>query len=193
MRQAHSGLLAIDVLGSAAVAVCVLVSAWLFFVRADEASASLRTLTGQVSDARRDLASIGRIMAEQQARLVRKRGHLESTGQLPTQTPIESYSQEVLELAARHELRVIRQIPVEAKTYPGLIEQRYSYEMTGTTGNILDFLIAIEESSFWADIGYLRLEDGTKSRQDKIARRKASFTVSLFSAPSGDTPSEETG
>ncbi len=193
MRRGHNGLLVIDFLGSIALAVCVLVSAWLSFVRADETSTNLRTLIGQVSAAQRDLASIGRIMAEQQARLTERRDHLDSTGQLPTRTPIELYSQEVLELAARHGLRVKRQNPVEARTYPGLLEQRYSYEMSGTTANILNFLVAIEESSFWADIAYLRLKDGGTSQQDKHDRRTASFTVSLFSAPNGGKLSEETG
>lgn len=192
-KNAALQLLLINVVGAVAMAVCLLTSLWLVFVRADETSREIHQHQDVLSSAQRDLAAIRGIAATQQGRLSQARSELETSGRLPSRTPIEQYSQEVLRLANLHGLRVTRQHPVPPRDYPGLFEQRYAYEVSGSTVDIVHFLAAIEAANFWADIGYLRLDAGPAPAARANAVRVASITVSLFSAPPSDSAKEGEG
>jgi hypothetical protein len=117
---------------------------------------------------------------------------LATSGQLPAQIPIEEYFQTLSRLAGRHHLRVVRHNPLGPRSYPGLLEQRYAYEVIGTMPDIARFFRAIEDAEFWADISYLKIDGGPPSADqggEPTDERDAILTISLFSA----APAEQSG
>jgi hypothetical protein len=59
---------------------------------------------------------------------------------------------------------------------------RYAYEITGAMPDIARFFRAVEQTEFWADISFLKVDQGAGPLQAGSARRVASLTISLFSA-----------
>ena len=114
-------------------------------------------------------------------------------GRLPTGTSVESYFQELSALALQNRLRVVRHNPLMARSYPGLLEQRFAYEVVGTLSDLAQFFKAIERTDFWADVSYLRIGDGRGSgRSGQRAMRTAVLTISIFSAtPESGQPEHE--
>ncbi|MCH8150358.1 MAG: hypothetical protein IH987_20670 [Planctomycetes bacterium] len=182
-RENELTLIVTDVVGAGVLAACLVTSIWFLFVRSSETTREISVLRNRAGSVRRDLTSVRQLAEQKRAELTAIRKKLDATGQLPTRTPVDQYSQTVLDLAARFRLRVIRQNPVAPRTYPGLLEQRYAYEIRGATGDFIAFFAAVEQTDFWADISYLRFGDGGTSGADSANDRIASFTVSLFSAP----------
>lgn len=182
-RENELILIVTDVVGACILAACLVTSVWFLFVQSNRTTKEIGVLRARVSHVRRELTSVRQIAEQKSSELTAIQKELEVTGQLPTRTPVDQYSQTVLDLAARFQLRVIRQNPVALRMYPGLLEQRYAYELRGGTNDFVAFFAAVEQTSFWADISYLRFHDGGTSLGDSTGNRVASFTVSLFSAP----------
>ena len=182
-RENELTLIVTDVVGAGMLAVCLVTSVWFLFVRSDETTREISVLRSRVGDVRQELTSVRQLVEKKSSELITTRRELDATGQLPSRTPVDQYSQTVLDLAARFRLRVIRQNPVAPRTYPGLLEQRYAYELHGATRRFVAFFAAVEQTNFWADICYLRFDNGGTSGPDSSDDRVASFTVSLFSAP----------
>ncbi|MFQ5495959.1 MAG: hypothetical protein ACE5EX_11325, partial [Phycisphaerae bacterium] len=111
---------------------------------------------------------------------------------------VEAYFEALSAMAARHQLRVIRDHPLGPRHYPGLVEQRFLYEVTGATANLMRFLKDIESTSFWVDVSYLRIWSNEGAGNRAADKRKAVLTLSLFSAPppeknAGDAEDHPTG
>lgn len=172
-----------DVVGTGVLAVCLVAAGWLMFVRSNQTTMEINELRNRVADDRRELVSVRQRSEQADLELTKARAKLDAVGQLPAHPPVERYSQTVLDLAARHQLRVIRQNPVASRAYPGLLEERYAYEMHGATRDFVAFFAAIEMTDYWGDISYLKIDSGASSRTGLTDNRHASFTVSLFSAP----------
>lgn len=181
-RENELILIVTDVVGAGVLAGCLVTSVWFLFVQSNATTREIAALRSRAANVRRELTSVRQLAEQKSSERTATRRELDATGQLPTRTPVDRYSQTLLDLAARFQLRVIRQNPVAPRTYPGLLEQRYAYEMHGATRDFVAFFAAVEQTNFWADISYLRFGDGGTSGPDSSHDRVASFTVSLFSA-----------
>ena len=106
-------LLVADAVGACIVAVCLTAVAWLTVFRTDHTGAEVAQLTSAVHKASVDLANVRRAQEEQESLLAESRKRLGDSGQLPDHTPIEEYFQALAELTARHDLRVLRQSPID--------------------------------------------------------------------------------
>jgi hypothetical protein len=147
-------------------------------------------LTSLVQTAQRDLAEL-RLECDRQRKVLEARStELAENGQLPEQTPVEEYFRRLSELASRHQLRVVRQNPLSPREYPGLLEQRFVYEMTGSFQDLVRFLHAIENTDFWADVSYLELGSGHAVKGCRPDERVATLTLSLYSARPPDEEAE---
>ncbi|UCE60105.1 MAG: hypothetical protein JSU63_22005 [Phycisphaerales bacterium] len=175
-------LLAIDLTGGSAVACCLLALVWLITVRSDDVSADITQLRQSVQTASQDLAAFRSARDRQQAILTNREAQLSQMGHLPDRTPIERYFQTLSALASQHNLTVRRNQPVSPRRYPGLLEQRYSYELSGAMPDITQFFRSVEHTDYWADISYLKVESGHSSWGGIFGDRIASLTISLFSA-----------
>lgn len=182
-RDRRLNLTITDMAGAGALAACLVAAGWLAFVRSNQTMTAIHELRDRVDGDRRELVSVRHRVEQATLELTKTRAKLEAVGQLPARPPVEAYSQTVLHLADRHRLRVIRQNPVAPRAYPGLLEERYAYAMHGATRDFVAFFAAIEMTDYWGDISYLKLESGASSGNDLRDNRRASFTVSLFSAP----------
>lgn len=183
----------IDVLGGCAVSACVFGFVYLTMVRTDRTAVKIRELTSSIQAARQDARVLAAARDRQRATLVRHQAELAGTGQLPAETPVEEYFQTLSKIASKHRLRVIRHNPLTPRRYPGLLERRYAYEVTGSMPDLVRFLKAIEETDFWADVSYLKVDRGTGPEHQVANRRVAVVTISLFSAPSSDALSASGG
>jgi hypothetical protein len=164
---------------------------WYTLLREDRTEAEIRELSQRINGVRQET---GRLRSEGQrhrAVLATYREDLAETGQLPTETPIEAYFQVLSGLASEHGLRVVRHQPLAERVYPGLREQRYSYEVSGAFPQLVAFLHAIESTDFWADVSYLKVEGVPGQRAITQTERTALLTISLFSAPPNTVPPEE--
>jgi hypothetical protein len=134
-------------------------------------------------------------LGDQEERVELLQAEAETTGRLPTHIPIEEDLQSIDALAKSHGVEVTRLLPIASMEYAGLREQRYSLEAGGATSSLLAFLRAIEEASFWADVGYLKIEVAPPNLADPNERRVASLVISMFLAapPPDPTTLDEKG
>ena len=186
-QQSRIPLLVIDALGAMAVAACVFGVGWFLTVQADRTTVDQKQVGRAIAFAQRNLRAVHAACKEQNALLARREAQLATAGQLPEEAPIEAYFQALSNLASSHQLRVVRQRPLASQEYPGLLEQRYAYEVAGTTANLVRFLKAIEETDFWADVSYLTIVGATPSRSGHLNAQRtndhtATLTLSMFSA-----------
>lgn len=186
-QQSRIPLLVIDALGAMAVAACVFGVGWFLTVQADRTTVDRKALSGAIEFAQRELSAVHAACKEQSALFAQREVELATTGQLPERAPIEEYFQVLSNLASGHQLRVVRHRPLAPQDYPGLLEQRYAYEVTGTTANLVRFLKAIEGTEFWADVSYLTIMGAKPSGSGHLAARRANdhtatLTLSMFSA-----------
>jgi hypothetical protein len=181
-RSGIVSLSAVDIAGGTMVAACVLAAVWLTAVRGDDVKSEIVELRRVIQTSQDDLASLRAAHDRQHTTLAQREVELGENGHLPEQTPIEEYFQMLSNLAAQHRLHVVRNNPLSARQYPGLLEQRFVYEVTGTLPDLVRFIEAIDHSKFWADIGYLKLDSGRGVRAQAPDERVATLTLSLFSA-----------
>ena len=158
MRRHGSSLLAIDITGGFIVAACAASIVWLTVLREDRAPAMIRELSKNTTATRNEIAKAKTQRDEQQALLTTRRGELANRGQLPEQSPVEAYFQTLARLAAQNRLQVRGQGPLSPRTYPGMLEQRFSYEVAGSLPDLARFLSAIESSDAWADVSFFKIE-----------------------------------
>ena len=184
----------VDILCGCVVAACVSTLVWYTLIREDRTEAEIQDITGRIHSVRRDTR---RLRAEGQryhAMLATYREELAETGQLPSETPLEEYFQALSALSSDHGLRVMKHQPLAPREYTGLREQRYSYEVSGPFPQLVAFLKSIENTDFWADVSYLKL-DAVKGRRsagvDESEHRTVLLTISLFSAPPQAVPKWE--
>ena len=116
---------------------------------------------------------------EQKALELRYQAELAAAGALPSQTPQETHLRELSGLAAQNHLSVVRQLPLSPREYPGVLEQRFAYEVTGTMPDLARFFKAVELSPSWTDISYLKMDQGKGT--ENTTGRNALLTFSAFS------------
>jgi len=184
-RPGKLPLLLLDAFGASLSAAGLLVAFWMTLFHNEHATTEIRDFTQMISSATQNLAALRLAGDGQRATLKERQAELATSGQLPAQIPIEEYFQTLSRLAGRHHLRVVRHNPLGARSYPGLLEQRYAYEVIGTQPDLARFLRAIEDAEFWADISYLKIDGGPSSADqggEATDERDAILTISLFSA-----------
>ena len=186
----------IHVVGGCTVAGCLFGCAWLTLIRPDRARAEIDELTRLLHRTRQEHRVVTAARHRQRDTLRSYEAKLAETGQLPAQAPIEEYFQTLSNFAAKYNLRVVSHNPLTSRRYPGLLEQRYAYDVSGSLSDLIRFLKSIEESDFWADVSYLTLN----SRNERAnaagrgrAERVAALTISLFSALSSKTSAQDEG
>ncbi len=189
-RRKGLSLLLLDAIGACLLAGAFLTAAWLTFVHNEHATVEVNELTELISTATQDLKALQTAEERQRAILKERQSELTAGGQLPAKIQIEEYFQTLSRLAAQHNLRVIRHNPLASRSYPGLLEQRYVYEVIGTMPDLARFFKAIEDAEFWADVSYLKIDGGRRNSGEPTDERVASLTISLFSAARAESASE---
>lgn len=193
MARRGNVIAVIDVLGGCTVAACLCSFVWLTAVRNERTRGDLDALTQQLQRSLHDTVALQAARGKQQALLVGYKTDLATTGQLPAAAPTEDYFAKLSGFAERFRLRVVRVQPLSPRRYPGLLEQRYTYDVTGDTPDLIHFLQEIEETSFWADVSFLKIEAGKGPDSGGADPRAASLTISLFSALPVETAPDSTG
>jgi len=193
MTKHSYGLSWIDVLAGCVVASCLGAFVWLGFVESKQAGHRIDQLSSQLQAARRDTAALLAAREEQKQLLAARTAELAETGQLPAKASVEEYFESLSILTRKLHLSVLRHQPLAPRRYPGLLEQRYTYEVTGSTPDLVHFLQKIEGTSFWADVSFLKIETGKTKKPARDDPRIASLTISLFSALPVETNEKTTG
>ena len=183
MKKLPRPLIAIDAAGALLLTLCLGGFLWLAFMSPDAAHAERAQLHRTLDDSRRSLAGIRALHDRQRALLNARRAELARQGRLPEQPPLEEYFAELSRLAAANGLKVQSQTPLEIRHYAGLTEHCFAYEIAGPAPAILRMLQAIEESAYWADVSYLRLEESRTVAGETPGTRVAALTISIFSSP----------
>ena len=171
----------LDLAGGGFLMVILGAFVWMTLLRTDETALKLTELRQTAQSARTEIDGLSAERDRQRATLKSRRAELKRSGQLPAQAPVEEYFRSLSDLAARHRLRVVRHNPLNGRTYPGLLERRYAYEVTGSLPDMVQFFQSIEASEFWADIAYLKIDQGPPS-PNAARERVATLTISVFSA-----------
>ena len=192
-RIGKLSLYIIDALGGCLVASFVCGSIWLTMVRNDETATEVRNLARTISRARQDRRTLREAFDRQHGVLEDLQTRLSTDGHLPERAPVEEYFQTLSTIAVNHELRVIEHSPLPSRRYPGLVEERYGYQVTGTWPALIRFLRSIEATGYWADVSYLRVGRGTGPEEAAARERVADLTISLFSAEQRDPQAEGGG
>lgn len=196
----------IDVIGGIAVAACVTGFFWSLATGSDLTRVEISRLTRAVGKASREVKALRAEETALREVLAQHRKDLDAGGELPTQAPVEEYFQTLSASATNRGLRVLRHNPLSARAYPGLLEQRYLFEVAGSTQNVIRFLESIEKSDYWADVSYLVIDGHSRAgdrRAGSLGRRtadpnvigttrQATLIISLFSAPATDSDGEPT-
>lgn len=181
--ERNTSVIAIDIAGGALAAMLLLTAAWLVVVRYPQASASMEELDRSIASAERDRAGLVATKRQQVETVRARSAHLAERGLLPDLPPIEEYLQLLTRLAHQHQLSVVGHSPSAPRNYPGLLEQRYAYEVTGSSMDIIRFLSAIERQEQWCDVSHLVIDASRTKPGDKPATTSAALTISLFSSP----------
>lgn len=179
MKKGAWSILAIDSFGGAITALLLGLGAWTAFVRPEGGGESTRELADVIAGAKSDLAAISSALNDQKALEARYQTELVAVGPMPGQTPPETNLRALSTLAAENHLGVVRQFPLSPREYPGLLEQRFAYEVTGTMPDLARFFKAVELSPSWTDISYLKIDQGKGAVPTKD--RNALLTFSVFS------------
>jgi len=172
----------IDVGGGVALAACAGAFLWAALPREDRGIHEVRALTGIIEKAAQERRNLLATRDRQSRLLEQRRAELAESGQLPARAPVEQYFQVLSAMSARNGLRVVKHNPLAALEYPGLLEQRYAYEVVGSFPDLLRFLRAIEQTDYWADVSYLKLDRGVGPQDALAGQRTAALTISLFAA-----------
>lgn len=185
----------IDAVGSVIVAACAAGFFWSIAGGSELTRGEIAHLKKAIEKASTDVRSLRDRQTRLREVLAQRREALERSGQLPAHAPVEEYFQTLSAQATDHGLRVMRHQPVSERTYPGLLEQCYLFEVAGTTQSVVRFLQTIEKSDFWADVSYLAIDansqavrTGAPDSNPSDAIRRATLTISLFSAPDTELP-----
>ncbi len=195
MHQAGSwSALMIDLIGGCTVTACLLCFVWLIAIGADRTSDRIEQHRAVMHNARRQLTNARLERDRQRAIIETRQAQLARCGQLPKEAPVEEYFQTLANLATRHRLQVLRHHPLTSRSYPGLLERRYAYEVTGATPDLVLFFKAIEAADYWADVSYLKIDGGLRATGTSVrrsgsagsAKRVAQLTISVFSALQSD-------
>lgn len=184
MQRDALSLRIIDLAGATLAVSCLIGSGWVFFVRIEQTHERIKAFSEHVQATQREARTLRTSLGDLRARIVQTHAALEDSGQLPAKAPVEEYFRSLSNLAAKLDLQVMRNSPHGERHYPGLMEERYSFDVAGTTDAVMRFLQGIERSEYWADVGYLKISSGAVGITPKPALRSANLILSLFSTGS---------
>ena len=185
--------LIVDLIGSALLLVCLALLLSFTALRSDDTADEIVRLEHNISRESRTLTALRVSFDQSRDQLQRNRDTLDQHGKLPERAPIEEYFRFVSRLADQHKLRVLSHYPWGVRRYPGLLERRFAFEVIGTLPGLARFFKDIEDSNYWADVGFLKITRPQASRAADPEDRQAKLTVCLFSADSIKEPSSEEG
>lgn len=188
MRRFGVSIVAVDILGWASVSVCAGLMLWLTLFRNDEAPARIRELDRLVAAATAKVDDLHAQRDRHRALYKVRHAELVSRGRIPEMPPIEEYFQLLARLAGQFQIEVRAQSPLAPRTYPGLVEHRFSFDVAGSLFDLARFLSAIERSEYWADVSFLKIEAvrndlSAAQSESETERRIAQLTLSVFSSP----------
>lgn len=190
MKRGAWSLLAIDGVGGAISALLLGLGLWNAFPDQSEGAGSTRELAATIARGKAELSGLGGAIEEQRTLESRYQSALAAAGKLPGQTPQETHLRALSSLAAQNHLGVVRQLPLSPREYPGLMEQRFAYEVNGTMPDLARFFKAVETAPGWTDISFLKIEQGASDGDSK--RRNALLTFSAFSLGATQPPAAAT-
>ena len=180
-RMSRVSIPVIDACCAVVCCACVALLASLTVFRDGHADAEVVRLRRGLAASRADRVALQRQLDNQDALLRHRRDLIDSRGRLPDRAPVEAFFQTLSTLANTNDLEVLQLAPHSTRVYPGLTEQRYSYELSGTLAGIARFLYEIEHTEYWADVGYLKIVPASPASVTQNHNRKALLTLSLFS------------
>jgi len=175
----------VDLACGAIVVALVSCSLWFLVDYINCSGQKLSDMRSVFSNARQTLATLQVANVAQQAAIQQQTIDLTERGMLPSQFPTENYFQELTFWATQAGVTIQSQVPIVSTEYPGLAEARSQFEISGSLKAILTFFEDIEQSSYWADVGYFSLTQGG-SGEPSWLERNAKFTISMFSARESD-------
>ncbi len=183
----------VDIIGASLFALCIATSVWLLAFHNDETSKQIGELKAWIRAGQQDAVILQSANTKKKAILASQQTTLAQTGRLPERAPIVSYFRTLSKIAAAHNLQVVQQHPLSERWYPGLLEQRWSYEVSGPTLNLIRFLKAIEDTAYWADVSHLKIDRGNGPDESVVRERVANLTISFFSSPPVDPDDDAEG
>lgn len=184
-------MLAIDVVGACLVGACVAAFFWLMVGKSDMVRDEIRKASSDLASAETEFSRLRIEHSTEHANLADRKAQQARIGKLPSRAPTEQYFQSLSQLAVSRHLKVLQHNPLASVEYPGLLEQRFTYEVAGEWPNIVLFLRDIELSDAWADVAYLKVSHGGKTAGNESNERPVALTISMFSAmplQKGDAP-----
>lgn len=182
MTKHPLSLWAVDAMGAVLATACAAGILWFTTIRVPQTGDDILKATSVLRERQKDLILLRDVRDRQFQLVVQRRNELARVGHLPENAVVDAYFQELARLASIHEITVLRNDPLSSQTYPGLFEQRFAFEISGTFHDLVRFLRAIESTDFWADVSYLKLQKSPKGQIGEADARAAELTVSLFSA-----------
>lgn len=171
-----------DFVGGALCATLVGIAAWLAFVHVGEAAQEVAALRTEIESTRHTLTTLEAAAQRQEAQVATRNLELGERGKLPAAAPVDQYLSVLSAAAAARQLTITSHSPGAQRRYGDVSELCIAFHVQGTSANLLRFMRDVEESPFWADIGYLRIEGGDAIGPPNTTLRRASFTFSLFAA-----------
>ena len=186
-------LVLVDLIGGALVLTCAVAFVWLTFLREDGADREIDSLTDAITSMRQDLAVLNAELDGGRSRLEAKQASLAEEGQLPPRGPVDEDLRVLSELARRHQVEIVRMTELPSRTYPGLLELRYTLEARASLANLMRLFQALEQADIWADISYLKVVAGRTPSRVQQPERLAQLTVSLFSSAEAPESAEGNG
>lgn len=185
-------ILAMDVIGGCITAACLLGMVWILTIRTHQTSKEMERLTKTQRVVHRQLSLLQKECDRKRSLILQVQSDMDQNGKLPDHPPIEEYFQTLSMLANKNHLHVLRHNPLTNRSYPGLQELRFLYEVSGGMPDLVRFFKAIEDMHYWADISYLKIDRGSRMYRSQSKDRLAQLTISMFSS-SGNNDAQKTG
>lgn len=117
-----------------------------------------------------------------EVRLSNLRIQLKDLSTLSRNLPMTEYMNQLSHSALNHGLKVTSHAPLPPRTYSGLLERPFTFELTGNYVNLLRFLMEVESMDAWADISHLKIDTPRARARVNHNNRSALLTFSLFSS-----------
>jgi hypothetical protein len=171
----------IDVIGCTAIIGCVVGVTTLISSRAERQRGTIPQLRQAIATTELQIRNLESSCEQERGEIDNRNQRLKEPGRLPQVMPIENYMQSLARMAEASNVRVLLEKPLASRKYPGLLEERFAYTITGPGTSIIDFLDAVENSGFWADISYLRIDTSSARKGQAVKDPVALLTFSLFS------------
>jgi hypothetical protein len=176
----------IDAGGGSFVGACLIAFLYVSVVQTETNATDARRFAKAIALTQQRLAQAEATLRRHRDALAAYEQRLAANGRLPQSAPVEPFFRYLSEIADHGNVRVIGHRPLTPRTYPGLVEQRFSYDVTGSFPNLALFLRTIERSDFWADVAYLKIDRPSRATADNAADPTVNLTISMFSAAPDD-------